>query len=65
MKEVRPEKQALLSKGSGKGSEGRVDIQVIAGQVHCKHELTNTALTTQHEHTVGGGGLDYLNFSPV
>ena len=35
VKEMKPEKQALLSKGSGKGaSEGRVDIQVTAGQVN-------------------------------
>lgn len=34
VKEIKPEKQALLSKGSGKGSgENRVDIQVTAGQV--------------------------------
>jgi len=34
VKETKPEKVALLSKGSGKGSEGRVDIQVTAGQVN-------------------------------
>ena len=36
VKETKPEKQALLGKG---GSEGRVDIQVMAGQVRltCHH----------------------------
>ena len=39
VKESKPEKQALLGKG---GSEGRVDIQVMAGQVltcHCVPDL--------------------------
>ena len=44
VKEIKPEKQALLSKGSGKGSgEGRVDIQVTAGQVSPNAELAKEA----------------------
>ena len=48
MKETKPEKQALLGKG---GSEGRVDIQVMAGQVrptchglrkHCRQSWDDT-----------------------
>ncbi len=44
VKEAKPEKQALLGKGSGKGSEGRVDIQVTAGQVRPDAEPNNSAL---------------------
>lgn len=48
VKETRPEKQALLSKGSGKGSEGRVDIQVTAGQVRaCWDKHGNCMMKSQ------------------
>ena len=64
MKETKPEKQALLGKG---GSEGRVDIQVMAGQVRptC-HGLQNTAgkagMTLRHAQAAACRHLGWASY---
>lgn len=55
VKEIKPEKQALLSKGSGKGSsEGRVDIQVTAGQVRPRQSVARLLPSTCCDRVMGG-----------
>ena len=66
VKETKPEKQALLSKGSGKGSgEGRVDIQVSAGQVRPDAESTNKARKPILTERPGEGALLPLHTSRI